>query len=159
MRKMYHLLILVLLLFKAFHEKQTSAQAEHFYNPAAVCDLSLRWFVREGENFRVLFPVHLNEAAKLILKEAEDVYPGLATWVGFLPDRKIDIVVTDTTDYANGFVAPGSRGLFITIAQVRRVWIFSGDGTGACSSMKSPMCSTLSTCGGCRISCGASSGT
>jgi hypothetical protein len=81
-------------------------------------DLSLEWRTKESDNFRAIFPVHLMAFADFILNEAEDIFVLLSTWTKFRPERKIDILITDSSDFANGFVSRSSRGLFITLYAV-----------------------------------------
>ena len=81
-------------------------------------DLSLRWFVKESEFFRIIFPIHLRQTAEFINAEAEDVYTRLYAWTKYEPEEKIDIVVTDINDFANGYVALGPGGFYITVYTV-----------------------------------------
>jgi len=81
-------------------------------------DLSLEWFMVESEHFRIVFPLHLGGCADFIAAEAEDVFILLSAWTKFTPERKIDILLTDRWDHANGFVAHSTKGLFITIYTV-----------------------------------------
>ena len=81
-------------------------------------DLRLTWMMGESEHFRVLFPSHLEGFSERIIREAESLFLVLCEWTGFSPERTLDILITDNTDFANGFVTPGSRGFFITIHAV-----------------------------------------
>lgn len=81
-------------------------------------DLSLRWFVKESEHFRIIFPIHLRQTAEFINREAEDVYTRLSAWTNYTPEGKIDIVVTDINDFANGYVTLGPGGLYVTVYTV-----------------------------------------
>jgi len=81
-------------------------------------DLLQKWYTMENEHFRVCFPLRLKELAGLIKDEAEEAYQDLNRWAGYTIEEKIDIVITDNSDLANGFVRSGSRGLYITLFAV-----------------------------------------
>lgn len=83
--------------------------------PVPEHDLSRPWFVMEGEHFRVIFPEAFDENARLVLAEAEKLLPMLAQWSGVVPGRRIDIVLSDASDYANGSVSIGPRGFYVTL--------------------------------------------
>jgi len=81
-------------------------------------DSTLQWYVVESAHFRVLHPVRLERLSFLIAEEAEKVFQVLTTWTGYFPERKIDILLSARSDFANGYVTKGSRGLYVTIYAV-----------------------------------------
>jgi len=81
-------------------------------------DSTLQWYVVESAHFRVLYPVHLQRLSLLISDEAEKIFHLLTAWTGYLPGKKIDILLSSRSDFANGYVAKGPRGLFVTIYAV-----------------------------------------
>ncbi len=81
-------------------------------------DSTLQWYVVESAHFRVLHPLRLQRLSFLISEEAEKVFQTLITWTGYFPERKIDILLSARSDFANGYVAKGSRGLYVTIYAV-----------------------------------------
>jgi hypothetical protein len=81
-------------------------------------DLRLVWMSAESAHFCILFPLQLERFAASLLAEAETIYDVLGEWTGYFPKRKVGILVTDNSDFANGFVKRGSKGLFITIQAV-----------------------------------------
>jgi hypothetical protein len=81
-------------------------------------DSTLQWFVVESAHFRVLYPVQLQRLSLFISNEAEKIFYDLTTWTGYSPKKKIDVLLSSRSDFANGYVAKGSRGLFVTIYAV-----------------------------------------
>jgi hypothetical protein len=77
-----------------------------------------KWYIMESEHFRACFPLRLKELAGLITDEAEGAYKDLNRWAGYTIEEKIDIVITDNSDLANGFVRSGTRGFYITLYAV-----------------------------------------
>ena len=74
-------------------------------------DLTLDWYIQESTNFRVIFPQQLEASVDFIVREAENIHGLLSQWTHFMPEKKIDILLTDRSDLANGFVTPSTRGL------------------------------------------------
>jgi hypothetical protein len=81
-------------------------------------DSTLQWYVTESAHFRVLHPVHLQHFSLFLTDEAEKIFHLLKTWTGYSPRKKIDILLSSRSDFANGYVAPGPRGLFLTVYAV-----------------------------------------
>jgi hypothetical protein len=81
-------------------------------------DASVSWRERKSEHFNVVFPDGMDELAGFIARKAEDVYGRMSEWAAYESKSPIDIVLTDNSDMANGFVKTGSRGLYITIYAV-----------------------------------------
>ena len=81
-------------------------------------DLLQKWYIMESEHFRVCFPPRLKELAGLITDEAEEAYKDLNRWAGYTIEENIDIIITDNSDLANGFVRSGTRGFYITLYTV-----------------------------------------
>ena len=81
-------------------------------------DTSRKWYVKKGEQFNVIFPAGLHDFAGRIAGDADRIYRRVSDWTGYESKGPIDIVLTDNSDLANGFVRSGSRGLYITIYAV-----------------------------------------
>ncbi|GEM_PF-6716519 len=77
----------------------------------------LKWYTLETEHFYIYYPEDLKEVAQKIGFIAEDVYEKLVPFMRWMPDRKVDVVLNDFTDLANGFTTfvPSNRiELFLT---------------------------------------------
>jgi sugar lactone lactonase YvrE len=81
-------------------------------------DVQQDWYTTESEHFRICFPLHLRSIAEIIKDDAEWVFDEFSSWAGYTSEDRIDIVITDNSDLANGFVRPGSKGHYITLYTV-----------------------------------------
>lgn len=70
---------------------------------AASYDPSLRWQTLETEHFRITFHDDEESLAREMAVDAEVAYTKLAPEIGTFPRRKIEVVLVDWTDSANGY--------------------------------------------------------
>jgi len=85
-------------------ENPLYAEPRLIYHSIPEVDVAQKWHFTESKYFRVIFPLHLKEVARLIEIEAEGIFKHLSSWAQYKPSRKIDIIITDNIDRANGFV-------------------------------------------------------
>jgi len=78
-------------------------------------DLKKRWIYFETPHFKVIFPQELYSFAQIMAETGEKMYDKLSKWTDYHPRDRIDLVITDNNDYANGYVRNGPKGLYITI--------------------------------------------
>jgi len=81
-------------------------------------DLRQEWFQIESTHFRITYPASLKDLSITIAEEAEYVYKMLSAWTGYYPPKKIDILLTGSSDAANGYTKYGPHGLYITLYTV-----------------------------------------
>jgi len=81
-------------------------------------DLRRKWLQAESMHFRITYPASLGDLSITITEEAEYVYEILSSWTDYYPPKKIDILLTDSSDAANGFTKYGPSGLFVSIYAV-----------------------------------------
>lgn len=75
-----------------------------------------RWVTRTTEHFRVTHPEHLPELGRRAAERAEEAFASLEAGFVEPPDDRVDIVVGDHADAANGFaqVFPTNRVVVLT---------------------------------------------
>ena len=82
---------------------------------AFVHDQSLEWQTLETNHFNI----HFHDGAKQIaLKTAnisENLLKELQPTINWIPDKKIDIIISDEVDYSNGYVMPFLPGPRMTL--------------------------------------------
>jgi hypothetical protein len=74
-----------------------------FTRSARAGDPHVHWYTLESEHFSVHFHAGLDHVANKVANVAEGVYARLVPELGFTPDDKTEIVLTDDAEYANGF--------------------------------------------------------
>ncbi len=65
-------------------------------------DLSRKWRTIQGEHFEVNYPEPLALVARRVLEIAERVTDNMEPILGHVPKKRVQIVVTDEVDFANG---------------------------------------------------------
>ena len=65
-------------------------------------DAGLRWSSRQSEHFRITYHEGLAEAAARVLRIAEAHYARLTVRYGWIPEGRIEILLSDEFDAANG---------------------------------------------------------
>ena len=84
---------------------------EHF-NPAR------GWSSIEGKHAVVNYPKNLSETAKHALSSAEHILPQLSEYLEWTPESKLQLVLSDQHDFANGYATPipyNRSVLFVTL--------------------------------------------
>jgi len=81
-------------------------------------ELCRKWLQTESMHFRITYPASLNDLSITITEEAEYAYEILSSWTDYYPPKKIDILLTDSSDTANGFTKYGPSGIFVSIYAV-----------------------------------------
>ncbi len=106
---------LIFINFLIFFESPLYAESRLIVHSIPKVDVAQKWYFKESKHFQLIFPLRLKEVAHLIEIEAEGIFEHLSSWAQYKPSRKIDIIITDNIDRANGFVTLSSRGLYIVI--------------------------------------------
>jgi hypothetical protein len=73
---------------------------------AAAYDPALRWRSMETEHFTVTFHEGLEPLAKVMGEMCDEVYESLVERWGTDPKRRVELVLVDWTDSANGYATP-----------------------------------------------------
>ncbi len=73
-----------------------SAQAERVNHPELV------WYTIETAHFRVHYHQGTQRTANVVAAVAEEVYPHITGLYQYEPDGKVEFIIKDTQDYANG---------------------------------------------------------
>ncbi len=68
-----------------------------------------KWKELETERFRITYPESLEEQAKLVAQHYENAHETLKTELNWEPAHKVQVLITDGTDAANGMTAPFAR--------------------------------------------------
>jgi len=81
------------------------------FMPAAAwaVDPNLHWYSLEGPHFLVIYHEGEEALAAHMLDEAEATAVRLDPWLGWTPDDKVQLVVTDHVDLPNGLTTPIPR--------------------------------------------------
>lgn len=66
----------------------------------------LDWRTLSSEHFNIHFPAEIEDEARHALAIAERVHNRLSPRIGWEPDSRTEIVLTDQVDFANGFATP-----------------------------------------------------
>jgi hypothetical protein len=69
-------------------------------------DPSLRWRTLETAHFAVHFAERHRLQARTVAGTAERILPGLISLLGWKPESRIQLVVLDSADFANGLASP-----------------------------------------------------
>lgn len=69
---------------------------------SAINDPELAWYTLETEHFNVHYPTGLEPIARRIAQIAEAAHARLTGPLGYAPDSKTEVLVTDTSESANG---------------------------------------------------------
>ncbi|HEV3008296.1 MAG TPA: hypothetical protein VGX52_04620 [Burkholderiales bacterium] len=69
-------------------------------------DPSLRWRTLETANFAVHFPERHRAQARAVAGTAERILPGIISLLRWRPASRIQLVVLDSADFANGLASP-----------------------------------------------------
>jgi hypothetical protein len=75
-----------------------------------------RWRTFDTENFRIHFTPELRDLARGAAARAERAYALLAAEFVAPPPGRIDLIVTDNVDFANGFASPFPRNRIVVFA-------------------------------------------
>jgi len=62
----------------------------------------LPWYTIESEHFEVHFQQGNSQSAQVTSRIAEEIYPGITSLYQYEPDTKVDIILNNRQDYANG---------------------------------------------------------
>lgn len=93
------------------------AAAAAYAPPVAALDPTLEWHTLVGPHFTVAYPAGEEKLAAHMLDVAEDTAAKLDPWLGWHPDDKVQLVLTDHVDEPNGLTTPFPRDhveLFVT---------------------------------------------
>ncbi|HEY3498493.1 MAG TPA: hypothetical protein VGK73_27570 [Polyangiaceae bacterium] len=74
-----------------------------FSPPARAGDPRVHWYTLETPHFSVHYHAGIEPVAQKLASVAEGVYRRLVPELGFVPDQKTELVLTDESEYANGF--------------------------------------------------------
>ncbi len=79
-----------------------------FTSPLALAQASPwhDWRTLSSEHFHIHFPAEMEEKARRAVAIAERVHARLAPAIGWQPQARTEIVLTDDVDFANGFASP-----------------------------------------------------
>src|SRR3970040_1350117 len=77
---------------------------------------SLKWWTIETEHFYIHYYEGEDALAKIAAVYAEDVYVRLTESLNWIPTMKTHVVITGTTDFANGMATPFPYNLIILYA-------------------------------------------
>ncbi len=69
-------------------------------------DPSLDWRTKQSEHFYIHYPAELNALAVKTETLAESIYQEITLELGWKPVEKTHLVLTDHTDFANGYATP-----------------------------------------------------
>ena len=67
------------------------------------------WQTIETERFRITFPKELTAQAQKVAQYYEEAHTVLSPKIYWAPDHKVQVLVTDQADSANGLASPVSR--------------------------------------------------
>jgi hypothetical protein len=76
------------------------------WNELTFVDPGLRWRTLESVNFAVHFPEPHRAQARIVAAAAERILPSLTGLLSWQPRSRIQVVVLDSADFANGFASP-----------------------------------------------------
>lgn len=91
-----HLFCILILSFILYPLSALQAQEYEPNHPELV------WKTIETEHFRVHYHQGTERTANVVAKIAEDVHPDIAGLYQYEPDTKVDFIIKDIQDYANG---------------------------------------------------------
>lgn len=80
----------------------------HIYAPNATCiqDPHLKWKTITTAHFKITYHSGLDEVAKRLARAAEEARRRVVLFLGYEPKQKVEVVLVDNTDSANGYAFP-----------------------------------------------------
>jgi hypothetical protein len=79
-----------------------AAVALSVYPASAINDPELAWYTLETDHFNVHYPTGLEPIARRVAQVAEAAHARLSGPLGYAPDSRTELLVTDTSESANG---------------------------------------------------------